>query len=253
MVATEYDSRRTHPSGLLNVNAMIDVARRQSIAVGGILDDGRLPVVLGGDDSILFGALLALDARGTYGLAFLDAHTDFYEPLASPTGQASDSEILLSFGHGPPGIAELGGAGALVAAEHSVLIGQRDPVEPGDTGDAVAASNARLIDLEHLRQVGVASVVAEALDRFEAADLDGFLIHIDADVLSDELMPAVDYRVPGGLSADEFTSLVAGLLDSDRVVALEVSIYNPTLDPRGEAGAHLVRLLDVAFRRAGRA
>src|SRR5690606_40546181 len=33
--------------------------------------------------------------------------------------------------------------------------------------------------------------------------LDGFFIHLDADSLSDTVMPAVDYRLPDGLTPDE--------------------------------------------------
>ena len=35
------------------------------------------------------------------------------------------------------------------------------------------------------------------------AGLDGFWIHVDADVLNDDEMPAVDYRNPGGLTWDQ--------------------------------------------------
>ena len=55
--------------------------------------------MLGGDDTVLFGNLLALRRRGRYGLVFLDAHYDFYLPEQS-TGQASDSDLALATGVG---------------------------------------------------------------------------------------------------------------------------------------------------------
>jgi arginase family enzyme len=39
-------------------------------------------------------------------------------------------------------------------------------------------------------------------------------IHLDADVLSDDVMPAVDYRMPGGLQPDELTDALAVALAS---------------------------------------
>jgi arginase len=40
-------------------------------------------------------------------------------------------------------------------------------------------------------------------------------VHLDVDVLGDEIMPAVDYRHPGGLSWDEAADLLAGLLATE--------------------------------------
>ena len=45
--------------------------------VGTLLDAGERPLVLGGDCSILLGAMLALRRRGRFGLAFVDGHLDF--------------------------------------------------------------------------------------------------------------------------------------------------------------------------------
>jgi arginase len=39
-------------------------------------------------------------------------------------------------------------------------------------------------------------------------ELDGFWIHLDADVLDDEVMPAVDYRLDGGLSFSDLSELL---------------------------------------------
>ena len=57
--------------------------------LGGLLDAASLPLVLGGDCSILLGAMLALRRRGRYGLVFVDGHTDFGLPDTSLTGGAA--------------------------------------------------------------------------------------------------------------------------------------------------------------------
>ena len=61
-------------------------------------------------------------------------------------------------------------------------------------------------------------------------------MHLDADVLDDRLMPAVDDRQPDGLSYAELGVLLAALLGSDQAVGMEVTIYDPTLDPDGRLG-----------------
>jgi hypothetical protein len=79
--------------------------------------------------------------------------------------------------------------------------------------------------------------------KLSAPELSGFWIHIDADCLDDAVMPAVDYRMPGGLSLDELTSVLQVALASGKVVGVEVTIYNPRLDGDGSAGRGLVECL----------
>ena len=52
-------------------------------------------------------------------------------------------------------------------------------------------------------------------------DRKGFRVHLDANVLDEALMPAVDYRHPGGLTWQEATQILGGLLASDRACGLE--------------------------------
>ena len=48
--------------------------------------------------------------------------------------------------------------------------------------------------------------------------LDGFWVHLDVDVLDDALMPAVNYRDPGGLTWEEAADILGGLLTSEKHV-----------------------------------
>jgi arginase len=75
------------------------------------------------------------------------------------------------------------------------------------------------------------------------AELDGFWIHVDADCLDDAVMPAVDFRLPGGLTLDELRTVLNTALASGRAVGFEITIYNPALDPDGRAGQSLAALL----------
>ena len=50
-------------------------------------------------------------------------------------------------------------------------------------------------------------------------------------------MPAVDYRMPDGLSWDELRTAAADGARIGRAVGIEITIYNPSLDPDGSAAA----------------
>ena len=54
-------------------------------------------------------------------------------------------------------------------------------------------------------------------------------------------MPAVDYRLPGGLSAAELSVILRTLVDSGKAVGLEITVFNPALDPNGLIARRFVR------------
>jgi arginase len=56
-------------------------------------------------------------------------------------------------------------------------------------------------------------------------------------------MPAVDYRLPGGLNWDELTTVLRMARESGQVLGMEVTIFNPTLDLDGSITRALVTAL----------
>ncbi len=62
-----YDGRRDRATGVLNPDGIAEVARSLAGVTESALQANRLPVVLGGDCSIVLGPLLALRRRGRYG------------------------------------------------------------------------------------------------------------------------------------------------------------------------------------------
>lgn len=53
-------------------------------------------------------------------------------------------------------------------------------------------------------------------------------------------MPAVDYRLPDGLSWQELETVLRTAVASGRAVGMEVTIFNPCLDSTGEIARALV-------------
>ena len=239
-----YVERRDEDTRLLNPRRLRDFALRQAEAVGAIFDRGAFPLVLGGDDSVLFGNLLALRRRGRYGLVFLDAHTDFYLPDQSPTGQASDSDLALATGRGPDVIADLGGLKPLVRDEDVVLLGARDADERKRLGSPDPRATAMLVlELGEMRELGLREASERAVRHVLKEGVEGYWMHLDTDVIDDAVNPAVDYRLPGGLGVQELGEVLRALVASGKAVGMDVSIYNPTLDEGGEAARAIVQVL----------
>ena len=101
------------------------------------------------------------------------------------------------------------------------------------------------------KRVLVLGAARQGLAALEASSMEGFWVHLDADVLHDEVMPAVDYRMPDGLWPEELTQILQVVLASPLAVGMEVTIYNPTFDVEGSAARTLAKAVTTAFASAG--
>lgn len=242
-----YDPARDPVTKMLNPRAIRDYSIKLANAVGPILNDGDFPVVLGGDCSILLGNLLALRRRGRYGLLFVDGHADFYQPEANVNGQAASSELALATGRGPEVMSAPEGYMPLLRDEDVVAFAHRDAEQAARYGSQPLPETMRSIDLGAVRRLGAEAAARQAIAHLEREDLTGFWIHLDADVLDNAIMPAVDYRMPHGLSWEELEVVLRHARASAHAVGLEVTIYNPRLDPDRNPGLKLVQTIANAL------
>ncbi len=213
------------------------------------LTAGEFPVVLGGDCSIQLGASLAMRRLGRYGLAAIDGSADFRHPgnedVNGPVGAAGGEELALATGRGQAVLADLEGRSPYLRDEDVRLFGVRD----GDADLAeLRAAGIRVATVGEIREHGAAPVARTALDGLHPPAAAGFWVHLDADVLDPSVMPAVDSPDPGGLLPDELAELLGVLVRSPRCVGLNVTVYDPDLDPDGRAGVLLADLVAGAFR-----
>jgi arginase len=158
-------------------------------------------------------------------------------------------DLALATGRTPAGFGPIGGFDPLISEDRVAVLGYRVHDDGTDTnrGTHIDDTDISAIDLADVRQLGLERAIADALAIVARDELDGFWIHIDADVLDDALMPAVDYRNLGGLSWEELTTIVRSAVASGRAPGLDLTIFNPALDPDGDLAARLVRFLGDAF------
>jgi arginase len=250
-LATEPKHPTPDPDTLvLNAKAIAQLSLKLADAIDAVLDAREFPVVLGGDCTILLGPMLALRRRGRYGLFFIDGHADFFQPEAEPNAEGASMELAFVTGYGPALLTDLEGRRPLVRPDDVVAFGFRDHEDQAEFGSQPLPAELPAYDIHAVRRLGVDAAARAAVDHLTRADLDGFFIHLDADCLDDAIMPAVDFRVPGGLSWDEVAAALRIGLASGRAVGLEVTIYNPRLDKDGSAGRGLADLLAATLGTA---
>jgi len=237
-----YSFDRDRATQLLNGKAIRAFSLQLAESLNTIVRERtRFIIVLGGDCSIIIGALLALRRVGRCGLFFIDGHADFYQPEASVSGEVADMDLAIVSGRGPDMLTNIDGLKPLVRDEDIVVFGYRDAKQAEMYGSQdVMNTNMHVFDLSRVNELGIANASSLAIRKLIENRVDGFWIHLDADVLDDSIMPAVDYRLEGGLSFSELSDLLRILYSSGLAVGMSITIFNPRLDSDGSIARKFV-------------
>jgi arginase len=210
--------------------------------VSDAVDQGFLPLVLGGDHSIAMGTLGGMaKARGAGAALWIDAHGDLNRPSTSPSGNV----------HGMPLAAALGVAGEAFASDvyptpsvtRAALIGIRS-LDPGER-ELIAEVDVRVYTMNEVDRLGMERVLREALEFL--ADSPFLHLSLDLDAVDPMFAPGVGTPVRGGLSYREAHLAMELLAESNRLDSLEVVEVNPILDRENETGTLAVELVASAL------
>jgi arginase len=237
------DDHRDVASHVIAPLALAAMVRETREMVRALLGDGRLPIVVGGDCPILMGCLGATPKPP--GLFFVDGHEDAWPPAASTTGEAADMELGFLLGRNLDSLPDrLRRQIPHLQPDQVVVLGARDASELADAGVPSIARDVRVVTPDSIRS-GPTEVGRGSAD--QVAGGGSWWLHVDLDVLATESLPAVDYPQAGGLDWDDLTALTLGALTVPGLVGVDVTIYNPDLDPLGSAATRIVRYLADAL------
>jgi len=95
-------------------------------AIRGVVDQNKIPLVIGGNCSVLIGAGLALKQKGSFGLFHLDGHTDYMWPEFSQTGGAAGMGLALVAGIGHQKLTNIGNLRPYFIEENIFCAGNRE-------------------------------------------------------------------------------------------------------------------------------
>ena len=209
------------------------------------LNDGALPLVLGGDHSLAAGSVAATaawarDQGGRIGLIWVDAHGDMNTPASSSSGNVHGMPLATLLGSEPTELAEIGGFAPKIEPGQTVLIGVRNLDEKEK--ERVRASRIHVFTMKDIDRAGIASIIEQAID-LAGRDTIGLHVSFDLDVCDPAIAPGVGTPVKGGLDYREAHMVMEVLADSGRLRALDMVEVNPTLDIRNgtaELGTELI-------------
>ena len=243
-----YSDKKDPVTLCLNVAALHDFSVALSDTITKDFSNSNFKLVLGGDCSIMIGVGVALKSIGTFGLIYVDAHADFYLPRQTPTGEAADMDLAIITGRGPSILTSINAKHPYFLEKHVFHVGQRDEEETMKYGaQLITDTSINCYSLKTIRKLGIRSVADTITQKMQLQHTDGYWIHFDTDVLSDDINPAVDYRLPGGLQYEEVTDLIKSCIKTGKVAGMTVTIFNPKLDPSGKISRQINECIADAF------
>ena len=186
-------------------------------AVASSIADGRVPIVIGGDDSLLYACVKAFhdSHEGSIGILHFDAHLDLMDENRQQ-GRFSQSSGMRRALELPR-----------VSAAHSIQVGVRNFNFPSSFEFIQRVGHAELPATE-FHELGTAGAVERILARLDGSD------HVwwafDIDVVDPSAAPGAGAHEPGGLTSRQVLDCVRML--AGRCEGLSIVEVNPLTDTR---------------------
>jgi arginase len=209
-----------------------DACKDLAVMVEKSLEEGMMPVVLGGDHSIAAGSLSGVATHfkkkeKKIGLVWLDAHGDINTPESSPSGNVHGMPLAAAMGYGATELVELQGFKPKVEPQNISLVGIRDL----DSQEKKLAkkSGVHVFTMRDIDERGMREVMSDAL-KYAMDDTDGISVSLDMDFVDPSDAPGVGTPVRGGVTYREAHLAMEMLADTEAMVSLEVVEINPVID-----------------------
>ena len=210
------------------------------------LEEGAMPLVLGGDHSLAAGSVAAAAewAKKTkdlpIGLLWVDAHGDMNTPSTSLSGNVHGMPLAALLGPEPAELARIGGFTPKVLPAHTVILGVRNLDDREKV--AVRDSHVHVFTMKDIDRQGIAAIVEQAVN-LAGNGTAGIHVSFDMDVCDPSIAPGVGTPVKGGLNYREAHMVMEIVADSGLLTSLDMVELNPTLDMQNttaELGTELV-------------
>ncbi len=226
-----------------------DACTRLAQSVVRICEEGRTPLVLGGDHSIAMGTVSGMSEvfrrqKKKLGLIWFDAHSDMNTPEISPSGNIHGMPMAAIMGYGPKELTHIYDFAPKMQPENVVLIGIRDV--DIEERKLVKKSGVRVFTMKEIDKRGIGSVMDEALSILTQGT-DGIAVTLDADFLDPDESPGVATPVRGGANYREAHLAMEMIADTRKLVSFEITEINPILDDHNKTAHFGTELILSAF------
>jgi agmatinase len=176
-----------------------------------IISAKAFPVILGGDHSISFPVVRALDKFRPLHIVHLDAHLDYNDSIEG---------VLLANGSPIKRISELNFVGEIIQIGIRGIRAREDAFR-----DSKSRGN-KIFTMSDFRKIGVEKILPQIPEG-------NLYVTIDIDVLDPSIAPGTSSPEFDGMTYGEIKVLLTGIARRGTVVGFDLVELNPYLDPIG--------------------
>lgn len=237
--------------GYRHLQEVVEWNRLVMDAVLAQLQQGRVPILLGGDHCLGVGSITAVarhcrDTGRKLRVLWLDAHADFNTSEVTPSGNVHGMPVACLCGLGPRGMTHLGGSAPALQPAEIRQVGIRS-VDPGEKR-LVKEYGLDVYDMRYIDEVGMKRAMEEALD---GVDADTHVhVSFDVDFLDPGIAPGVGTTIPGGPTYREAQLVMEMIADTGRMGSLDIVELNPAFDDHNRTGRLAVDLVESLFGKS---
>jgi arginase len=228
---------------------IVQTCTRLAAMVYRAVEEGKLPLVLGGDHSVAVGTVSGIsrhyhEKSEKIGLIWIDAHADMNTPGSSPSGNVHGMPLACCLGDGPPELTGIFGYAPKLDPKNVAIVGLRD-VDRREVLN-VQATGVHTFTMRDIDEHGLRSVMSQAID--VASDgTAGFHVSFDMDSVDPREAPGVGTPVRGGLTYREAHLAMEIINDCCGMIGMEVVEVNPVLDVANQTAILGVELVMSAL------
>jgi len=263
----EFEDVKTHNESIYDkyrssvakrIEHVVEQCTRVNNAVKKSLTNNYFPIVLSGDHSSALGTISGIKAaypEQTVGVIWIDAHADLHSPYTTPSGNIHGMPLAAVLGDDNldcqvndvakdtqehwDEMKNIGIDGPKVLAENLVYFGVRDTEEAEDK--QIEKLHIRNYKVDEVRYRGLEICVDEALAKLAHCDV--LYISFDVDSMDCDLISfGTGTPVSRGFDQYEIIDIINQIIESKKVVCIEVVEVNPLLDTKGN------KMAETAFQ-----
>ena len=212
------------------------------------LEDGRFPLVLGGDHSVAAGSVSAVakyyEPQGEIGIIWIDAHGDWNDDNSTETGNMHGMPYSAVCGWGPDSMVDFGQKPHFVPTAHCVQVAGHD-FDPAEA-ERMKEAGMNVFSMTDVDRRGMTEIMEEAI-RIASTDTVGIDLSFDVDAITPEYAPGTGTPVPNGITAREAFLAVEMIARSGKLISMDLVEVNPILDERNKTGILASELIQLAM------
>ena len=231
--------------GLMHYDQVVETNRQIYEYVKESLNDGRFPIVLGGDHCVAAGSISAVAKhyapQGEIGIIWIDAHGDWNNEKTTDTGNMHGMPFSAVCGYGPDGMVDFGQDPHFVPTAHCVQVAGHALDKP--EAARMKEAGMHVFSMHDIDRMGMTEVMKEAI-RIAGEGTVGIHLSFDVDAITPEYAPGTGTPVPDGLTAREAFLAVEMLAESGKLISMDLVEVNPVLDEKNKTailGAKMIR------------